>query len=131
MLKAKIKMIAQRTKVQFIGLILFAHILPALCIPLYYLIIQANAGVWIIFVLLAVMVAITWGLALLPILLAPIAYSFFLMMTLSLVYLLYRSFPLMLYWLLKACSIASVIAIFIYIALFIAYLSGAIAPPSS
>ena len=52
MLKAKIKMTAQRTKVQFIGLILFAHILPALCIPLYYLIIQANAGVWIIFILL-------------------------------------------------------------------------------
>ena len=44
MLKAKIKTTAQRTKVQFIGLILFAHILPALCIPLYYLIIQANAG---------------------------------------------------------------------------------------
>jgi len=131
MLKAKIKTTAQRTKVQFIGLILFAHILPALCIPLYYLIIQANAGVWIIFVLLAVMVAITWGLALLPILLAPIAYSFFLMMTLSLVYLLYHSFPLMLHWLLKACGIASIIAIFIYIALFIAYLSGAIAPPSS
>ena len=131
MLKAKIKTTAQRTKVQFIGLILFAHILPALCIPLYYLIIQANAGVWIIFVLLAVMVAITWGLALLPILLAPIAYSLFLMMTLSLVYLLYRSFPLMLDWLLKACSIASVMAIFIYIALFIAYLSGAIVPPSS
>ena len=131
MLKAKIKMTAQRTKVQFIGLILFAHILPALCIPLYYLIIQANAGVWIIFVLLAVMVAITWGLALLPILLAPIAYSFFLMMTLSLVYLLYHSFPLMLHWLLKACGIASIIAIFIYIALFIAYLSGAIVPPSS
>ena len=62
MLKAKIKTTAQRTKVQFIGLILFAHILPALCIPLYYLIIQANAGVWIIFLLLAVMVAITWGL---------------------------------------------------------------------
>lgn len=84
MLKVKIKTIAQRTKVQFIGLILFSHILPALCIPLYSLIIQANAGVWIIFVLLAVMVAITWGLALLPILLylivqfillAPIAYS--------------------------------------------------------
>lgn len=131
MLKAKIKTTAQRTKVQFIGLILFAHILPALCIPLYYLIIQANAGVWIIFVLLAVMVAITWGLALLPILLAPIAYSFFLMMTLSLVYLLYHSFPLMLHWLLKACGIASIIAIFIYIALFIAYLSGAIVPPSS
>ena len=131
MLKAKIKTTAQRTKVQFIGLILFAHILPALCIPLYYLIIQANAGVWIIFVLLAVMVAITWGLALLPILLAPIAYSFFLMMTLSLVYLLYRSFPLMLHWLLKACGIASIIAIFIYIVLFIAYLSGAIVPPSS
>lgn len=131
MLKAKIKMTAQRTKVQFIGLILFAHILPALCIPLYYLIIQANAGVWIIFVLLAVMVAITWGLALLPILLAPIAYSFFLMMALSLVYLLYRSFPLMPDWLLKACGIAFVIAIFIYIALFIAYLSGAIVPPSS
>ena len=69
MLKAKIKTTAQRTKVQFIGLILFVHILPALCIPLYSLIIQANAGVWIIFVLLAVMVAITWGLALLPILL--------------------------------------------------------------
>ena len=86
------------------------------------------------------MVAITWGLALLPILLylivqfillAPIAYSLFLMMALSLVYLLYRSFPLMPDWLFKACSIASVIAIFIYIALFIAYLSGAIAPPSS
>ena len=131
MLKAKIKTTAQRTKVQFIGLILFAHILPALCIPLYYLIIQANAGVWIIFVLLAVMVAITWGLALLPILLAPIAYSFFLMMALSLVYLLYRSFPLMPDWLLKACGIAFVIAIFIYIALFIAYLSAAIVPPSS
>ena len=69
MLKAKIKMTAQRTKVQFIGLILFAHILPALYIPLYFLIIQANAGVWVVFVLLAVMVAITWGLALLPILL--------------------------------------------------------------
>lgn len=53
------------------------------------------------------------------------------MMTLSLVYLLYRSFPLMLYWLLKACSIASVIAIFIYIALFIAYLSGGIVSPAS
>ncbi len=66
MLKAKIKMTAGRTKVQFIGLILFAHILPALCIPLYYLIIQPNAWVWIIFVLLVVMVAITWGLALLP-----------------------------------------------------------------
>ena len=66
MLKAKVKTTAQRTKVQFIGLILFAHILPALCIPLYSLIIQPNAGVWIIFVLLAVMVAITWGLALLP-----------------------------------------------------------------
>lgn len=69
MLKAKIKTTAQRTKVQFIGLILFSHILPVLCIPLYYLIIQSNAGVWIVFVLLAVMVAITWDLALLPILL--------------------------------------------------------------
>ena len=69
MLKAKIKMTAQRTKVQFIGLILFAHILPALCIPLYFLIIQPNVGVWIVFFLLAVMVAIMWGLALLPILL--------------------------------------------------------------
>lgn len=94
----------------------------------------------IIFVLLAVMVAITWGLALLPILLylivqfillAPIAYSLFLMMALSLVYLLYRSFPLMPDWLFKACSIVSVMAIFIYIALFIAYLSAAIVPPSS
>ena len=53
------------------------------------------------------------------------------MMTLSLVYLLYRSFPLMLDWFLKACSLASVMAIFIYIALFIAYLSAAIVPPSS
>lgn len=53
------------------------------------------------------------------------------MMTLSLVYLLYRSFPLMLHWLFKACSIAFVMAIFIYIALFIAYLSGGIVPPSS
>lgn len=53
------------------------------------------------------------------------------MMALSLVYLLYRSFPLMPDWFFKACSIASVIAIFIYIALFIAYLSGAIVPPSS
>ena len=106
MLKVKIKTTAQRTKVQFIGLILFAHILLALCIPLYYLIIQPNAGVWIIFVLLVVMVAITWGLALLLILLypivnfillVPIAYSIFLMMTLSLVYLLYRSFPLFLF----------------------------------
>ena len=69
MLKAKIKITAQSAKVQFIGLILFAHILPALCILLYYIIIQPNAGVWIVFVLLAVMVAITWGLALLPILL--------------------------------------------------------------
>jgi len=69
MLKAKIKTTVQSTKVQFIGLILFAHILPALYIPLYFLIIQANAGVWVVFVLLAVMVAITWGLALLPILL--------------------------------------------------------------
>ena len=69
MLKAKIKTTAQSTKVQFIGLILFAHILPVLCIPLYFLIIQANAEVWVVFVLLAVMVAITWGLALLPILL--------------------------------------------------------------
>ena len=89
---------------------------------------------------LAVMIAITWGLALLPILLylivqfillAPIAYSLFLMMALSLVYLLYRSFPLMPDWLFKACSIVSVMAIFIYIVLFIAYLSGAIVPPSS
>ena len=69
MLKAKIKITAQSAKVQFIGLILFAHILPVLCIPLYFLIIQPNAGVWVIFILLAVMVAITWGLALLPILL--------------------------------------------------------------
>ena len=53
------------------------------------------------------------------------------MMTLSLVYLLYRSFPLMFDWLLKACGIASVMVIFIYIALFIAYLSGGIVPPSS
>ena len=51
-------------------------------------------------------------------------------MILSLVYFLYYSFPPMLDWLLKACSIASVIAIFIYIALFIAYLSGGIVPPS-
>lgn len=49
----------------------------------------------------------------------------------KLVYLLYCCFPLTFHWLLKECSIASVIAIFIYIGLFIAYLSGAIIPPSS
>lgn len=78
------------------------------------------------------------GLALLPILLylivqlfllVPIVYSIFLLSILSLAYLLYRSFSLVNYWLLIACSAASIVAIIIYIALFIAYLSDGIVLP--
>ena len=52
-----------------VSFIVLLHRLATVYFPLYYLIIHPNSGVWTIFILLATMIAISWGILLVPILL--------------------------------------------------------------
>jgi hypothetical protein len=111
-----------------------------LYIPLYFIIIEPNPAVWTVFVLLALMVAISWGIALLPILIygialfilaAPWAYCILMLLLFTVLYSLYRFIPSLLYRLLIYATVLSVIAVLIYIALFVTYLSSFFIPPAS
>ena len=55
--------------IQNVSFIVLLHLLATVYFPLYYLIIHPNLGVWTIFILLATMIAISWGTLLVPILL--------------------------------------------------------------
>ncbi|MGE8557311.1 MAG: hypothetical protein ACN6NU_02390 [Acinetobacter sp.] len=137
---AKIKKSSQASKIQFVWLLLLAHVIPTLYIPLYFIIIQPNSAVWTVFVLLALMVAISWGVALLPILIygialfvlaAPWAYCILMLLLFTALYSLYRYIPSLIYRFLIYATVLSVIAVLTYIALFVAYLSGVFIPPAS
>ncbi|WP_313034784.1 hypothetical protein [Acinetobacter sp.] len=137
---AKIKKSSQASKIQFVWLLLLAHVIPTLYIPLYFIIIEPNPAVWDVFVLLALMIAISWGVALLPILIygialfvlaAPWVYCILMLLVFTVLYSLYRFIPSLMYRLFIYATVLSVIAVLIYIGLFVAYLSGIFIPPAS
>ncbi len=119
--------------IQNLSLIVLLHLLATVYVPLYYLIIHPNSGVWTIFVLLATMIGISWGTLLIPILFVvtfglmfkfSVAYMSYLICFVIPIFLLLRSRPTKRKYFLKIGFVLFVLGILIYIALFIAYLNG-------
>lgn len=119
--------------IQNVSFIVLLHLLATVYFPLYYLIIHPNSGVWTIFILLATMIAISWGTLLIPILLVvmfglivklPFAYVSYLVCFVIPIFLLLRSKPKKRQYFLKIGFIFFVFGILIYVAIFIAYLNG-------
>ena len=119
--------------IQNLSLIVLLHLLATVYVPLYYLMIQPNSGVWTIFILLAMMIAISWGTLLIPILIVvtcalmvkfSFAYISYLICFVIPIFLLLRSKPTKRQYFLKIGFVLFVLGILIYVAIFIAYLNG-------
>ena len=119
--------------IQNVSFIVLLHLLATVYFPLYYLIIHPNSGVWTIFILLATMIAISWGTLLVPILLVvmfgliikfPFVYVSYLVCFVIPLFFLLQSKPKKTQYFLKIGFIFFVLGILIYVATFIAYLNG-------
>lgn len=115
------------------SIIVLLQFLATLYMPLYFLIIQPNSGIWTIFILLAMMVAISWGSLLVPILFVvmismilkfSLAYIIFLISIVFPVYFSLRYFSQEKNHFLITLFILFIIGILIYVVIFIAYLNG-------